>query len=175
MNDVIGNSTTVAAKMKKFKKIGDHEDDYVLFGNYALTELMLVKKNGRKSGLGENEALNILLRNKLIKYGLTLFGRFETNGLSFRGVRMLKSFPIENEPILQQLYGYDNLTIPVMLNGFEHFSVSFSYEVDTGKCELQKHVFGSIRERMPFENLSSLLDHLQAHGTKNAFEAICQE
>ena len=141
-----------------------------LFENYNLTGLMLLKKNGRRIKSNENYALTYLLRSKLEEYGLSLFCQFERGGLTFRGVVMLDDFPIENEHILKQLYGYTGFTAHIQLRGFDSFAVAFDYEVDTGKCELQRHSWSSITARISFETLSEMLGHLKVHGYENAFE-----
>lgn len=151
-----------------YKKLTE-EYESGLFNNYSLTELMLLKKKDRKIKLNENTALNIILSQKLEEYGLVLFGRFERNGLTFRGVKMLDDFPIENEPILKQLYGYIDFTTHIQLRGFESFAVAFDYNVDSGNCELQRHSWGTITHRVKFDTLSKMLDHIKVNGYENAF------
>lgn len=151
-----------------YKKLTEEYKEQ-LFQNYNLTDLMLLKKKERKIKFNENLALYILLRQKLEEYGLSLFGQFERNDLTFRGVRMLDDFPIENEPILKQLYGYNDFTTHIQLRGFDNFAVAFDYNVDTGKCELQRHSLGSVTHRINFNTLSEMLEHLKVNDYENAF------
>lgn len=151
-----------------YKKFTEEYEEQ-LFQNYNLTELMLLKKKERKIKFNENSALYILLRQKLEEYGLSLFGQFERNDLTFRGVRMLDDFPIENEPILKQLYGYIDFTAHIQLRGFDNFAVAFDYNVDTGKCELQRHSWRSVTDRINFDTLSEMLEHLKVNDYENAF------
>ena len=151
-----------------YKKLTEEYEEQ-LFQNYHLTDLMLLKKKDRKIKFNENSALYILLRQKLEEYGLSLFGQFERNDLTFRGVRMLDDFPIENEPIIKQLYGYIDFVTHIQLRGFDNFAVAFDYNVDNGKCELQRHYWGSVTHRINFDTLSEMLEHLKVNGYENAF------
>lgn len=151
-----------------YKKLTEEYEEQ-LFQNYNLTDLMLLKKKERKIKFNENSALYILLRQKLEEYGLSLFGQFERNDLTFRGVIMLDDFPIENEPILKQLYGYIDFTTHIQLRGFDNFAVAFDYNVDTGKCELQRHSLGSVTHRIKFDTLSEMLEYLKINNYENAF------
>jgi len=155
--------------MSEFKKITEEYDE-CLFENYHLTSLMLLKKDGKRIRSNENVCINILLNQKLEQYGLHLFGQFERSGLTFRGVRILENFPIENEPIFKQLYGYDNFTTHIQVCGFDDFALAFDYNVDNGECELQKHRFGSVIGRLKFNQFSQLIEHLKLNGYENAFE-----
>lgn len=141
-----------------------------LFENYNLTGVMLLKKNGRRIKSNESYALTCLLRSKLEEYGLSLFCEFERDGLRFRGVIMSDDFPIENEPILKQLYGYENFIAHIQLRGFDSYAVAFDYNTTNGKCELQRHSWGSVTDRMSFETLSEMLNHLKVNGYENAFD-----
>jgi len=125
-----------------YKKLTEEYEEQ-LFQNYNLTDLMLLKKKDRKIKSNENSALYILLRQKLEEYGLSLFGQFERNDLTFRGVRMLDDFPIENEPILKQLYGYIDFTTHIQLRSVTH--------------------------RINFNTLSEMLEHLKVNDYENAF------
>lgn len=152
----------------KFKKLTEHYEG-LLFENYDLTQLMLLKKNGRRIRANENNAIYCLLQSKLMEYGLSLLHQFERNGLTLRGINLLEGFPIENEPILKQLYGFIDFTAHIGLRGFDSFAVAFDYNVDTGKCELQRHSWGLITDRIDFDTLSEMLRHLEVHGYENAF------
>lgn len=141
--------------MKKLN--GNHEG--LIFKYYNLTDLMLLKKNGRKQykKILENSALYQLLYLKLEEYGLSLFGMFERDNMQFRGIRLLQNFPVENEEIIKQLYGYENFTTHVQLNGFDDFATSFDYNTTTGECELQRHSWQSVTNRVKYNSLKSML------------------
>lgn len=151
-----------------YKKLTEEYEEQ-LFENYNLTDLMLLKKKGRKIKFNENPALMILLTQKLNEYGLSLFGQFERNNLTFRGLIMRDNFPIENEPIIKQLYGYVGFVTHIQLCGYDNFSVAFDYNVDSGKCELQRHSYGTITHRINFDTLSEMLEHLTVNGYVNSF------
>lgn len=153
-------------------KILTEEYEDGLFDNYSLTNLMILQKKGRRVKSNENPGLYILLRQKLLEYGLSLNGEFEKNDMKFRCIRMLTDFPIENEPILKQLYGFDNLTVHILLRGYDNFALAFNYNVDTGKCELQRHSWGIVTDRMDFENLREMLEYLKLKNYENAFTEI---
>lgn len=153
---------------RKYKKLTEEVDEGI-FWNYSLTDLMLLRKNGRKIKSNENVALTTLLRNKLEEYGMALSLNFEREGLMFRGITMLDGFPIENEPILKQLYGYNNFIVPIILRGFDDYSISFDYEVDTGMCELQKCSWGTVRNRLKFKTLREMLTYIKEKGYENCF------
>lgn len=170
--DVVWNESLKQQEMKEennvFKKLGEESDDR-LFTNFGLTELMILRKNGRRVKANENNCLHLLLTEKLKEYGLSLFGQFESDGLEFRSVRMLEGFPLENEPILSQLYGYTGFTAHVQLRGFDNFAAAFDYNVDTRKCELQRHCYGTVTNRIQYGTLSEMLADIKLKGYDNIF------
>lgn len=173
VDDLLGNDDYSYNTNDYFYKKVDEGDfsDYHIFRYHNLTELMLLKKNGKKCNkLVYNIVLDELLSQKLVEYGLQLFGQFESDGLVFKSVRLLDNFPIENEVILRQLYGYDNFKAHIQLRGFYDFSTAFDYDIETGECELQKHVYQTIRSRIKYKTLSDMLDDLKQYGYKNVFE-----
>lgn len=145
-------------------------DDYLIFRNFNLTELMLLKKNGRRVKLTENYALYNLLKNKLLEYGILLVGQFERSNLTFRSIMIMDELPIENELIIKELYGYFNFTAHIQLRGFEDFSVAFDYELDTGICELQRHCYGSISHRIKFITFKEMIEYIRLNGYDNLFK-----
>lgn len=157
-----------------YKKLAEEYEDE-LFKNFYLTELMLLKKGGRRIKSNENQALHILLRQKLEEYGISLFGQFEYNGLVFRSIRIFDDFPICNEQIIKQLYGYNNLMVHIQLRGFEDFSAAFDYNIETGECQLQRHRFGSITHRIYYDSLEKMMKNLKAKGYDNIFINLTQQ
>lgn len=151
-------------------KILTEEYERGLFNNYYLTDLMLLKKKNRNNKTSGNQATYLLLNDKLEQYGMQLFGQFERNEMTFRGLRLLENFPLENEPILKQLYGFKNFLAHIQLRGFDDFALAFDYNVDTGECELQKHCWGSIKKRHKYETLSEMLNDIKEKGYEEVFE-----
>ena len=154
--------------MKYFKKISEEQE--IIFENFHLTDLMLYKKNNRNKTICQHFGVFNLLKDKLREYGLDLFGVFERDGLTFRGVRMLQGFPLENEPILKQLYGFNNFKTHIQLRGFDDFAIAFDYDVDSGFCELQKHVYGSIKNRQEYFTLKVMLEDIDRLGYENVLK-----
>jgi len=104
---------------------------------------------------------------------MQLFGQFERNDMTFRGLRLLDNFPVENEPILKQLYGFENFLAHIQLRGFDDFALAFDYNVDTGECELQKHSWGSIKNRKTYNTLSEMMQDIKGKGFEEVFEDTC--
>jgi hypothetical protein len=152
-----------------YKRIED-EYDGCLFHGHRLTELMLLKKGKRKYGFNSNPALTILLNEKLQEYGIFLFHTFEEGDMVFRGIGLMVDFPVENEPILPQLYGYDNFTAHIHLTGLQDYAVAFDYDVETGECVLQKHSYGQIVSERRFSNLKDMMEQIRTKGYDDVFE-----
>lgn len=145
------------------KKITEEYYEYNnLFTNYDLTALMLLKNKSRKIKHNENQALRFILSEKLKEYGIILLdGSFTENGLTFRTIVIPHNFPIENEPIFQQLYGYENFNPIIFLKSdSDEYSLSFRYFPKTKECVLEKHRYGTRIEENNFNNLSEMLDYL---------------
>jgi len=152
-----------------FKKLSD-DFEGLIFKNYNLTELMILKKNGKKNKFtNESTGLHALLEQKLLEYGLQLFGMYERGGYQLRAVRMLDNFPIENEEIIKQIYGFTNFKAHVMLQGFSEFSTAFDYDVESGECELQMHKWGNLVNSKKFKTLAEMLLAIEKHGHEEVF------
>lgn len=153
-------------------KILTEEHEKGLFKNYHLTDLMLLKKKNRNNKTSGNQATYLLLNEKLEQYGLQLFGQFERNEMTFRGVRLLDKFPVQNEPIIKQLYGFENFLTHIQLRGFDDFALAFDYNVDTGECELQKHCWGVVRKRRKYISLTEMLKDIDEKGCDKVLETL---
>lgn len=104
------------------------------------------------------------------EYGIFLFHTFEEGDLVFRGIGLMEEFPVENEPILSQLYGYDNFTAHIHLTTFPDFAVSFDYDVNSGGCVLQKYSYGQIVSECRFSNLKDMMERIRTKGYDDVFE-----
>ena len=153
----------------EYKKITDLDDNN-LFDNYVLTDLMVMKNKGRRVKSNENMAIYILLWEKLKEYGIWLSGYIEAGNITFRGIGLLDGFPLENELILKQLYGFTNLTTHIQLHGFDDFATAFDYNVDTGRCELQRHRYGSVTHRIKYDSLKDMLLDINEKGYDKLFK-----
>jgi len=146
------------------KIIGDEEYDNVLFKNYYLSELMLVKKNGRKT-FGDKYAIHVLLSEYLKEYGIIVTGTTpifdlnnEKSNLEVRGIYIKPSFDIRNEEIIRQLYGYKNSKVNIFMAGGDDCSISFTYNLDDYSCVLEGHCWSSITNKMNFNTFSEMID-----------------
>jgi len=151
-----------------YKKV-NKEFESSLFRDFRLTSLMVLKKNGRKIRSNEDQAIYTLLDSKLNEYGIQLFGQFDRGGMTLRGIVLHDEFPIENEPIIAQLYGYDGLITHVQLKGFDSFSTAFDYNVDTKECELQRHSWGTVTHRIKYDSFASMMKELNEKDHENIF------
>lgn len=142
------------------KKISDYEG--TMFKYYELTDLMLLEKKGRKvhKKILDNTALHELLNQMLEEYGIQLFGQFDRNDMRFRGIRLLKGFPIENEPLIHQLYGYEDFEAYIQLDGFYDFATAFIYNTSTQHCELQRHRWGVVTNRKNYYSLANMIEQI---------------
>lgn len=151
-----------------YKKITE-EFESSLFDNYNLTELMVLKKNGKRVKANESLALHCLLSSKLKEYGISLLGSIECNELTFRCISLSEGFPKENEEIIRQLYGYKGIKVHILLRSFYDFSAAFDYDVDSGSCELQRHRYGVITDTITFNNMADMLSYIEKNGYDNLF------
>src|SRR5699024_5833497 len=147
----------------KYKSVLD-SSEAGLFENYHLTDLMIISKNGRKVRANENRALHILLSQKLMEYGIFLWGKFEDGDMVHRAITILEGMPIENKEIFNQLYGFKNLEVPILIKNFDSFGISFKYSTDSEKCILQKHSFGELKGSRDFSSFREMMDYLKEVG-----------
>ena len=148
-----------------YKKIS--ESYTPLFKNFYLTDLMILKKNNRNCKLGQNYAVNLILDEMLNQYGIGVFGQFVTGNLTLRGIMIFEGFPEENIEIIKQLYGFKNFTVHIQLKGFDDYALAFDYNIDTEECELQKHSWGSIKDRKSYKSISKMLKEINEKGYEN--------
>jgi len=144
----------------KYKSVLDNSEAG-LFENYYLTDLMIISKNGRKVRANENRALHILLRQKLLEYGIFLWGYFEEEGVKYKAITALEGIPPENKEIFNQLYGFEDFEVPILIKNFDSYGISFRYNTSSGKCDLQKHAFGELKGSREFNSFEELMDYLK--------------
>lgn len=144
----------------KYKSVLDNSEAG-LFENYYLTDLMIISKNGRKVRANENRALHILLSQKLLEYGIFLWGYFEEGDVKYRSITALEGMPIENKEIFNQLYGFKNLEVPILIKNYDSYGISFEYHTSSEKCVLQKHAFGQLKSSRDFSSFKEMMDYLK--------------
>lgn len=144
------------------------EFDYALT-NYNLTELITIKE-GKKKGLGNKSEVYFLCQSFLRDYGIILGGKTwlydkdeNINTIEINHCSLVKDFPIENEIILQQMYGYqgDSINIGIFLGTDEDCSYSFSYNLDDFSCKFLRHYYGSNEELGEFSSLKEFLTYIK--------------
>jgi len=120
--------------------------------------------------VGNNFATGQLLSHFLEDYGMQVFGSFQVAELNFRGARLLEDFPVENESMFHQLYGYEDIDVPIALRGFDECSYAFLYNTTSKKCELQRHTFGTVTNRMKFETFKEMMELISSAGYDKIFK-----
>lgn len=144
----------------KYKSVLDNSEAG-LFENYYLTDLMIISKNGRKVRANENRALHILLSQKLLEYGIFLWGYFEEGDVKYRSITALEGMPPENKEIFNQLYGFEDFEVPILIKNFDSYGISFRYNTSSEKCVLQKHVFRQLMGSRDFNSFRELVEYLE--------------
>jgi len=136
-----------------------------IFRNNNLTDLALIK-NKKKKGLGANlvslEALTYILED----FGISVFGatKVENTELEFYYAWVDLEVPLENEELLRQLYGYEDITVDVGItqNFVENCQISFGYNTKNFTCQLRKNIFGTIEERKLFTSFTEMMEKINS-------------
>ena len=129
-----------------------------IFKNYALTELVVLKENGRNKQVGNNMSVHLITENFLTEYGVHLWGQTSMGSVNVRYSTISKDIPLENELILQQLYGYKNETVDIGLpSGDEDCAYSFGYHTTNYDCVLKKHYHGEVVKRKAYPNFPAMM------------------
>jgi len=132
------------------KKIKIASEDELIFKNFELTEVMTEKKHKPFKSLG----LHLLLQNFLSEYGiyqsaLTWLG--DSNNDNFNGEKVmyvsikLGEFPIQNELVLRQIYGWKNASVNIGLYSDKTASSSFIYNLQDYSCTFEGKRFESLK------------------------------
>ena len=125
-----------------------------IFKNYCLTDLMIIK-NGKRKGTGDNYGAFILTEEFLKDYGIRLFGAWTgLDGYVLRGTYLDKNFPEENFPILQQMYGFTNADIYVCLDRNEICEYGFYFNTETLKIRLVEYRWGDVKKERFFNSFT---------------------
>ncbi len=146
----------------KYKKFDEFD---LSFKNYHLTELSTIQI-GTKKQLGNKYSIHCIIDSLLKPYGIFMFGSTtlrasetgqETNIVT-RHISIDKNFPIENEPLFSQMYGYKNVRVDIGLQTcHDDYAISFDYNVENKMCTLIKWRYGSKLKAVPFKSLKDLL------------------
>ncbi|MGQ1929023.1 hypothetical protein [Ornithobacterium rhinotracheale] len=148
-------------KYKKFNELDEYDDDKYLFQYYCLTDLMILEKNGRTVKSNDNIAIHYLLQSKLNQYGIGLQHGFKEGNIIFRGIKLFPEFPLENEPIIKQLYGFENFEVNINLRAFDDCAYVFDYNTDSGRCNFKKLSFGATIFEKDFKTMREMFEHIE--------------
>jgi hypothetical protein len=117
-----------------------------IFTNFYLTELLTIKDKNRKK-VGDNYSLYLLIDDYLKDYGVYLFGEYHLQeGTILRGCTIDKKFPIENFPLLAQMYGWQNVDIYICLKRTEHCDYGFYFNTESLTIRLVEYRWGSVKK-----------------------------
>jgi len=125
-------------------------DNPHLFNNFELTEVMYYKNFKKIKGLG----LHILIAEFLRDYGVysggctwlcDLDGKQREEDKVIAVSIKIGEFPIENELVLQQLYGWTNSKVHIMLSGENSYG-DFLYDLTNHSCVFQGEHFDTLSD-----------------------------
>lgn len=113
--------------------------------DYHLTELMEYKEDNSYSSF-------VMVSDYLKLYGIHVIGKthmfdLNKNGLKneVRAITLDKDFPIENAPLIEQLYGYENSLVFVALDRDENREYGFWFNLEDKSCELERLEYGNVK------------------------------
>lgn len=132
-----------------------------VFMNFNLTNLMITKK-GDKSLISQKLSYPIytLLKSFLDDYGIKIGGQVMIGEYAVTAITIGKDFPPENEPIIKQLYGFENgaeVNIQLAKTIDEDCAFAFDYDLDSGKCVFNRYEYGSIKLTKEYPTLYKML------------------
>lgn len=131
-----------------------------MFRNYMLTNLCTVKI-GKKKGLGDKFPVACAVKHILEPYGITQFGHVNVNdNLVLLGALINRKMPPENELLLQQMYGYENILVDVLVELHESYCISFRYNTSDHSCLLQQLSWGKAQKERHFGTMREMLAEL---------------
>lgn len=135
-----------------------------IFRNNSLTDLALLK-NKKKKGLGNHlsslEALSYILED----FGIRVFGgtKVENTELEFRYIWVDKDIPLENEELLRQSYGYEDITVDMGISTEGgQYQISFGYNTKDFTCELRKNVFMRVEIKKVFSTFTEMMERINS-------------
>lgn len=139
-----------------------------LFKNYNLTELFLLEDSGKVKRIPKNESVYYAVEEALKPYGISIYGYFKESDLKFRCITIDTDFPIDNEFLFKQIYGYNNFkaVIQISKNMDEECVYDFLYDVDSGECEFRRHYYGGITNSKKFDSFTIMMNKLREQGLR---------
>lgn len=150
--------------MTKFKLVSEEEHTEMVLKNYQLADLMLLKSGKVKKTIGNSFAVHQLLDMYLATFGIAIFHMVKVSNLELRGILLLDGFPLENEGLFHQLYGYEDLEVPIQLKGFDECSYSFQYNTTKKTCVLERHAWQQVTHQRNFETFKEMWTLVQEEG-----------
>lgn len=140
-------------------------DEYdPLFKNFNLTNLITVKK-GEKSLISNKLSYPIytLLKSFLADYGIHIGGMVVIGEYGVTAITIGKDFPVVNEPIIKQLYGYDNAEVNIQLSKTvdQDCAFAFDYNLDTGSCTFNRYEYGTVKLTKKYDSLVAMLKDIK--------------
>jgi len=135
------------------KKYNENNYEPMLKNNY-LTDL-IITKNGKKKGVGDNSSVYRITSDFLRPYGINLWGCWVgLDGWELRQTTLDKNFPLENFPILVQMYGFTNADIYICLERNSMCEYGFYFNTETLKIRLVEYRWGEIKKDCFFNSFA---------------------
>ena len=145
------------------------------FMNYTLTELA-TSKIGKKKKYGDIYPVYSVFTRFLEAYGIFVFGGTQIHILEGEHtdiqtcyITIDRQFPMENEFLFSQLYGYENAMIDIgikVINEDAGCQFSFEYNLETKTCKLKRNSYGSVSHVRQFESFTEMMDEIKKHSKK---------
>lgn len=143
-----------------------NEYDTVFKGG-DLTQLMITQK-GNRSKIPKHLSYPIyeLLKSFLSNYNIHVGGAVMIGEYEVTAVTITPQFDIANEPILRELYSFDNAKVNIQFAYREsddysgNYAYAFWYDLTDFSCVLEKHVYGSVKKSKKYTSLKDMLKAL---------------
>jgi len=136
-----------------------------VFSDGGLTQLMIVEKAGKQYQPKRLEyPIYKLLKSFLNNYGIGFGGAVMIGEYQVRAVFIDKTFDLDNEPILRQLYSFTSGTVNIQLTVEKadgKYAMAIDYNLKDYSCTLQKYVNGATVESTPFVSLAGVIGYLK--------------
>lgn len=147
--------------MIKYKLYDEYEN---VFKNFNLTNLMITHK-GDKSLIAQKLSYPIytLLKSFLFDYGIIIGGGVHIGEYAVTAVTIGKDFPVENEAIIKQLYGFDNgeVNIQLLKTVDDDCAFAFDYNLDTGECVFNRYEYGTVKLTEKYQSIADMLKDIK--------------
>lgn len=144
------------------------EDDTIgasIFKDGHLTQLMIAEHKGRRHIKHSiSYPLYLLLKTFLYDYGIIIGGAVNIGEYQVTAVTINADFPVQNEPILRQLYSFTAGTVNIQLVKLtdEDCAYAFDYDMVSYKCTLNKYVYGRTVDSKEYDTLAEMLADYKA-------------